>query len=341
MLPCPPVVAVVGEEREMSFTVHGRMVVATGVAMMAALAAAAMAAAPSASAASCKQPQAKYEPPCNPALPNSPWGQSHRGSYAQHSAAVAGIDPRKGVETQHVFIQGAPIVLDFTGKYDDGGRAVWGSLIGSPDRRGVFKLDHQTGKLIDVYYPDEREANPPPVSATTGITGSYNLLTKQNNFVVPRKRDVEFYGDSDVGKKGSKKRRFSPITLVKRFEAPDSVFCRDNDSFVGATMTYDGTIVLATAQGQMVAIPAKPDQVSADSVRVLSLNGAACDNPSVSDDDLEQVSNSISADEKGGVYVVTSKLMRKVQWDKKSRELTSAWSAPYDTGSSGGGEIRL
>ena len=75
-------------------------------------------------------------------------------------------------------------------------------------------------------------------------------------------------------------------------------------------------------------------------VRVLSINGNDCSDPSVPTADLEQVSNSIAVDEKGGIYVVTSERMRKVRWNRRSRRLEPAWSAPYETGG-GGGDIRL
>ncbi len=328
----------------MSFTAQGRAAAcrrigAAAAATVAALAVVAVGGASGAHASRCKGKPAKFDPPCNRALPNSPWGTSHRSSYAQGSAALPGIDPKRKVKAEHVQLLGAPIILEFSGKYRDGGRAVWGSLINSPDRRGVFKLDHDSGELVDVYFPDEREPNPPEPGAT-GLTGAYNLLTRENNFVVPRQQDIEVYSDSDVGAKGSKKRRMSPIELAKRFQVPDSVFCRSSDSFVGATMTYDGKIVLATAQGQIVVIPRKPERMTPDRIHVLSLNGAACDNPAVPLSHLEQVSNSIAADEKGGIYVVTSKMMRKVKWDGDANELSARWSAGYKTGG-GADAIRL
>lgn len=345
MLSSPSVGSGFEEEENVSIrvqagTVSARRRVGAGIAAgVAALAVLAIPGAPDAGAAQCKGKTVRFDPPCNRALPSSPWGTSHRTSYAQGSGAVAGITPNRKVKAEHVQLLGAPIILEFSGKYEDGGRAVWGSLINSPDRRGVFKLDHESGELVDVYFPDEREPNPPKPQ-TGGITGAYNLLTRENNFVVPRQRDIEVYADSDVGSKGSKKRRMSPITLAKRFEVPDSAFCRPSDSFVGATMSYDGKIVLATAQGQIVVMPRKPERMTSERIHVLSLNGSACGDESVPLDKLEEVSNSIAADEKGGIYVVTSQLMRKVHWDKDSKQLANRWSAPYRTGG-GKDAIRL
>jgi hypothetical protein len=311
----------------------------TAAGALVALAALALLGAPGAQAAKCRALKASHEPPCNPALAASPWGAPHRSSYAQGSAAIAGLLPDHKVTARHVELPGAPIVLDFSSRYDDGKRAVWGSLINSPDRRGVFKLDADTGKLIDVYFPDERETDPPKPSPGS-ISGAYNLLTREGRFIVPRQRDIEVFADSRVGARGSKQRRDSPIRLVKRFQVPDDAFCRSDDAFVGATMTYDGKLALATAQGMIVVMPRKPKWMTPRNVHVRSINGKDCSKPSVPTADLEQVSNSIAVDEKGGIYVVTSKRMRKIQWHRRSQRLGSAWSAPYRTGG-GGGDIRL
>jgi hypothetical protein len=281
----------------------------------------------------CAQFQEKNEPPCNPYLPDSPWGASHRSSYAQASSPYPGLESAK-VETQHIYLPGIPIQLQFTNKYANGGRAVWGSILSSDDNQGVFKIDAGSGKLIDLYIPRDREENPPPSTAGS-ISGSYNILDRNGNFIVPRGRYIDMFGDSKKGKKSSK------ITLVKRYTLPDSAFCRDDDKVAGATMTYDGYIALVTEQGVVSTVPRKPAQMTDENLRSLSLNGdAACGDASIPEDELETVSNSIAADEDGGIYIVTSKLMRRVDHDAAKNKLTSAWKAPYNPGT-GQSEIRL
>ncbi len=292
-----------------------------------------------AATAKCKTPNVAHEPPCNPALPNSPWGTSHRGSYAQGSAAKPGLLPGHKVRTKHIQLPGIPIVLEFSDRYRDGGRAVWGSLISAVDERAVFKVDHETGKLVDLYIPSEREPNPPPVLAG-GISGAYNILDADGRFIVPRQRSIDVYADSKEGKAGSRKRRFAPIRLAKRFFPPESTFCRADDRFVGATMTYDGRIAFVTEQGMVGTIPRKPAKMTAENIRVISINGSRCADSSVSADELEQISNNIAVDEKGGIYIVTSDRMRKVRWMQDSRELQMRWSAPYES-ERGTGGIRL
>ena len=75
-------------------------------------------------------------------------------------------------------------------------------------------------------------------------------------------------------------------------------------------------------------------------LRTISFNGSKCADASVKPEDLEEVSNSIAADETGGIYIVTSKRMRRVNHDARRNRLTSAWSAKYSAGT-GQSEIRL
>ncbi len=273
----------------------------------------------------CTKPVAAHEPPCNPALPDSPWSVSHRGSYAQASSAWAGPVADDEVEPRHVVVPGVPIQLQFTEPYDDGGIAVWGSLVNTADDRGVIKLDHDTGEVIDVYLPAEREADPPEPAAG-GITGAYSILDRDGRLIVGRQRSFEVYEDEVLGD------RHSPIRLVTRFEMPEEAFCRDDDVLVGATMTYSGEVAFATEQGVIGVLPRDPDAMSPDSVTTTSLNGEACDDTSVAGEDLETVSNSLAADEDGGIYVVTSRRMYRIDSEEQTDRLEVTWSAPYEAG---------
>lgn len=280
----------------------------------------------------CRQPGGHNEPPCNPALPDSPWGVSHRNSYAQASSPYPGLVSAR-VRSQHIDLPGIPIQIQFSDRYGDDGIAAWGSLVDAQDRRAVFKVDARTGRLIDLYVPAEREAQP-PASSGGGITGSYNILDRDGHFIVPRQREIEVYADSRRG------RRSSPIRLVKRFRLPDRAFCRPDDRVAGATMTYHGYVAFATEQGVAGTIPRRPGRMTNANVRTISFNGARCRNAAVPTERLEEVSNSIAADEDGGIYVVTSKRMRRIDHDARRNRLTSTWSARYDPGS-GQSAIRL
>jgi hypothetical protein len=96
-------------------------------------------------------------------------------------------------------------------------------------------------------------------------------------------------------------------------------------------MTYDGMVAFVTDLGTVGVIDRS---LSPDSARFLSLNEGA--GPSTPADELEHVSNSIAACEKGGIYVVTDKHMYRVQWTGSGLTLdpaSGAWKAAYETGS--------
>ena len=287
-----------------------------------------------ADAAKCRQPKGKLEPPCNPALAQSPWSGSHRSSYAQASSPYRGIESAD-VRAQHIDLPGIPISIQFSSKYDDGGRVAWGSLIDGANAGRLFKVDAESGKVIDVYTPAERESEPPPASGAAGITGAYNLLDRSNRFIVPRLTWFDVYGDAHRGDADS------PIELRKRFVLPDSALCGSDDRLVGAVMTYDGYIAFVTENGVVGTIPRQPSRMKQANLRTVSLNrAAACaaaDDPAT---DLQTVSNNIAADENGGIYIVTSKRMVRVNHDPESGDLERAWSSPYNAGSEVS-EIRL
>jgi hypothetical protein len=281
-----------------------------------------------ADARACKQPRGKLEPPCNPALATSPWGASHRGSYAQGSSPFRGLEGSRAKAT-HIDLPGIPISIQFSGRYPDRGRAAWGSLIDAGDRQALFKVDVGTGKLIDLYEPEEREGSEP--QGEGGITGAYNMLDRNGRFYVPRQRWFDVYKDSVKGD------RFSPIKLRKRYRLPDRAFCGEGDLLVGATMTYDGYIAFATERGVVGTVPRQPKRMRDRALRTVNLNKGRC---AADDDELETVSNSIATDERGGIYVVTSERMRRIDHHADRNRLRKRWGTRYDTGSEIS-EIRL
>ncbi len=297
---------------------------------VAALAALLLAPAASAEAKQCKQPKGKHEPPCNPYLAESPWSVTHRGSYAQGSSPFRGVESNK-VSTEHLDLPGAPIAIQFSGRYGDGGRVAWTSMVDSGTEGGqaLAKIDVEGGELIDLYVPIERESKPP--TSEGGITGAYNILDRSGRFYVPRERSVDIYKDSVKGD------RFSEIKLRKRYKLPESAFCGADDRLVGATMTYDGYIAFATERGVVGTVPRQPKQMQDSALRTINLNEGNCEAP---DNQLETVSNNLAADERGGIYVVTSQRMRRIDHKADRNELKSKWSAPYEAGSEAS-DIRL
>ena len=278
-------------------------------------------AAPGAAAAqSCLTPVAAdgFEPPCNPFLSSPVWGESHRGSYAQASTPFPGPAPGDAVRWNHVSgVLGVPLIFDFTEPYADGGRNAWVSTIATPDGRYVYKVDAKTGQ------PSARFGffEDPQKPGTGGVSGAYNVLDRDNHLIVGRDRAVDVYGDAVPGD------RFSPIAHLRHFAFPDAAFCGPDDKLVGIAMLYDGRLAFATQLGVVGTLPRSPDQMRATSLVTTSINGSRCSGASGDDHSLDQVSNSIAADEHGGIYVVTSKAMYRYQWD--GTRVRRAWRAAY------------
>ncbi len=283
---------------------------------------------PSGAGAACTTPASPdgAEPPCNPHLAPSPWAASHRNSYAQASSPLPGpAGPAAQVNVDHDSLLAAPIVLTFSTPYPDGGPVVWASTVGPTGE--VFKFDPDTFTMIDHYIPQLEEGTAPQ---SASISGAYNVLDRDNHLIVGRERSLDVFGDATPGV------RQSPIALLHRFSLPDGAFCSDQDRMVGITMTYDGQVAFATEQGRVGVVPRQPDRMTADNLVVYSINGPDCSGGPAGA--VETVSNSIAADEQGGIYVVTSHAMYRIDWD--GHALTQGWRATYaGAGGSGGGRL--
>lgn len=271
------------------------------------------------------QRQSRSEAPCNPHLAASPWAGNHRNSYAQASTAAPGpAGPAPLVDVDHDGFASAPVVLSFSPRYPDGGRVAWASTVGVTGE--ILKIDPRTMTVIDKYVPQLEEG---AGLASASVSGAYNVLDADNRLHVGQASSLEVYGDAVPG------RRRSSIALLRRFELPARARCGD-DRLVGITMTYDGRIAFATENGVVGVVPRHPRRMTATNLRTFSLNGTDCGGGR--DGVVETVSNSISADERGGIYVVTSHAMYRI--DQRRGRLVQRWRAPYaGAGGSGGGRL--
>ncbi|MEM8609940.1 MAG: hypothetical protein AAGF92_22800, partial [Myxococcota bacterium] len=261
----------------------------------------------------CAMPLAFDEPLCNPSYDDALWPGSHRGSYAQGSAAGPGPGPTAVVTAEHIDLPGAPIITSFSDPYADGGRAVWSTVLGQG--APVLKVDHDTFQIVDLVVPQG-------VSVPLGVSGAYTAVDADSNFIVGRTQFVSVFGDSVPGD------RFSPIELKKRlFFDGTNLLCGSQDLIAGMALTYDGQIAFATERGNVFVVPLDAEQADVDAgLPVISTN-ADCD--TAPEDQLETVSNSIATDENGGIYVVTSAAMYGFLWDGTA--LTQEWRVPYDS----------
>lgn len=266
----------------------------------------------------CLTPLIEDEPLCSPALSPSEWPISHRGAYAQGSSPFPGPTPSATVQAEHLLLPGPPITLAMSPTYTDGGTALWGSVLGLTG--AIVKIDHPTFSVVDTYVPADEEVDPPAIPL--GVSGAYSVADRSFNFILGRADFVEIFRDSVAGD------RSSDIELAKRMFLPANAFCRDSDLLVGGVMLPDGMLAFATEQAVVGVIPSDIDNMTAANVQTLpSENGADCTDPSIADEDLETVSNSLAADENGGFYMVTDAAVIKYQWDGTT--LQKIWRAAY------------
>ncbi len=263
------------------------------------------------------------EPPCNPHLAQDAWSASHRGNFAQASSPLPGVTTPERVNIDHASLTGAPIVLNFSERDRAGRQAVWGSTVGFTGE--VVKLDGDQLRVIDRYLPDG--------PSTISTSGAYNLLDRDQNLIVGQSDALLVFGDAVPGD------RHSGIRRLQNFVLPPEARCGSrDDELVGITMLPDGQVAFATKFGMVGVVPRQPEAMCAASLRIHAINGDACNDAAIPDTQLEQVSNSIAADENGGIYVVTSAAQHRIDWD--GRQLRSAWRTPY-AGAGGTGSGRL
>jgi hypothetical protein len=147
-------------------------------------------------------------------------------------------------------------------------------------------------------------------SATIG-NGIYTLMDKDGYYYAGWGTSVYKVGDVRKGVV------YSPIAIVKSYDIRDGVPRDQRDKIsriFGFSMTYDGYLVVAMPG--IIAVMTR----DFENMQYILLEGEAVD-------------NGISVDDKGGIYCVTSKYMRKVVWDGKKlsdKEADGAWKSEYD-----------
>lgn len=286
------------------------------------------AAAPSSAAAEdgCVTPASPdgHEPPCNPALADSPWPMPHRSSYAQASSPYAGPAPDQEGRYSPSRYLGISFA-NITGPYPDGRRNIFSAALIGAQTRPVVKVDERYGRLLGA--GTRRGAG--SIGTTSGV---YALLDRDNHQIVPYGRAIEVWGDARPGV------RTSQPKLVHRYQLPERALCRPDDELVGLTMRYDGRLAFVTRLGIVGTIPRQVDRMRDEELRTASINGDRCGDPAVPESDLELVSNSIAADEDGGMYPASNRA--QYRFDDDGGSLTQTWRAPYTVESSSGG-VRL
>lgn len=231
--------------------------------------------------------------PLNPYLIESAWSIAQHDNYAQASTLSEG--PLIPGEVDHLFsreIAGALTVL-----YSADNKVVWGSSLSS-----VFKVD-RSGKelrLIAAIKKDVRHTK------TDTFRGIYSVLTKEGKFYISSSNVISIYEDLIPGDP------FSGIRHVGNYDF--GPLAHEKERVLALSFTYDGMIVFCTNQGGVGVLSTNepPD-----------LHGLEYATSNVGRSPRVSVTNSMSVDEFGGIYVVTSKYMHRLWWDAQNLKLHS------------------
>lgn len=148
-------------------------------------------------------------------------------------------------------------------------------------------------------------------SATIG-NGVYTVMDKDGNYFIGWGTAIHKVRDQNPGDV------YSPLEVAASYDVRDGLSPEEAaqvSRIFGFALTYDGQVAIA-----MPGIMAVLDSDLRNMQYILLEEGEAVD-------------NGISVDDKGGIYCVTSKYMRKVVWDGtrlSDDEANGAWKSEYD-----------
>jgi hypothetical protein len=239
------------------------------------------------------------DPPLNPYLANSPCPIAHFNPYCQGSSSLRG--PEAGDDLVVSFLPGSPVsaFLLYTNPDAQGLYGVWAS-----SAFHVYTIDDNTTPMQTMWTINK------PVDLTNLMSGAYILLDVDGTLFSPKANQIYAYRTADPTDFRT------PIVQSAVLDLP---FLGEDDQVIAVNMTYDGYLAFATA-ASVVGIVGR----DFSDPQMIQVGGGG-----------EQLSNSFAVDEDGGIYLITSKTMYRVQWtgtELTQDETQGAWSLPYDAG---------
>ncbi|CAG4886946.1 hypothetical protein [Paraburkholderia saeva] len=278
------------------------------------------------------------QPPHNPYLADSNYSIGHANSAQTDSTVDAGpVGPTRQLGDDEM-------------RYQDLGMFNLAYLISGPDKNGkrvvwtsgsqfLAKLDYDTFDLVatlrlpgndhadaltheqfikaldskssfDQKWAIARKSGYPSLSSV------YTLLDKDNEYVAAGKGFVRIYGDATPGD------HLSGIVVKAQWNQPANV----TGESIGMNMTFDGHIVLATADGYVVVLSR-----DFSDVQIIRLPGAEEEIPK-QPKGVAWIRNSFAVDEKGGIYIASQQHLHKVVWTGSrlsTSEQDGAWNEPF------------
>ncbi|OXS74357.1 hypothetical protein B1B04_09555 [Lysinibacillus sp. KCTC 33748] len=181
------------------------------------------------------------------------------------------------------------------------------------DKLDSFESENELLAYINKNFPKYAE----DIAVRAGV---YPMMDYEGNFYTVVNDSIMVFGDKHSYDP------FSEIELKRKFTLPKELLnpnMRLSDALLGLNLTYDGKVVFVTGGGVVGVI----DRYFKEQVQYIKLRG-------------ETISNSFSLDEKGGIYVVSSKYMHKFVWNGKKlsdNPKDGAWKSEYEVGEAAGG----
>ncbi len=274
-----------------------------------------------------------FQPPCNPYVADSPYPTAHLNNYSQDSTLLRGPEPGDSMKVDNHVLPGVPIAAIFSPKYPDGSTVAWLTTITAYEDGAFYKVDSTNGRVIDSYTSivDDRQ---PPNASTPAISRTYGFLDHRNRFYRASGFQIEVLGDVNPADSRSR------IARLAVYELPPEARCRADDYIIGVIPLWNGQVGFSTNRAMIgVFTPDRPEGMKAD-LTVYSINGAQrCADMSITDDDLETTSNNPANDETDAIYPITDEAQYRLQL--VNGRLERVWRVAYETGTGGGGGVRL
>ncbi|CAM4216247.1 hypothetical protein BAMA_19240 [Bacillus manliponensis] len=292
-------------------------------------------------------------PPKNPFLVDGSSGLTHLDSAQTDSTVIPGPSGKKKISKKQIQrMPGGLINISYVSGpvYPTGEQVIW---LANNNRIAKVLIDDDQFKPISEFkipgqaYLSRKDANkvtnkmdsfksekdllhyinkefPKYGENVAARSGVYPVMDYEGNFYTVVNESIMVFGDKNPHDP------FSEIELRRQYTLPKEILSPNAklpDAILGLNITYDGQLVFATLGGVVGVI----DRYFQEEPQYIKLDG-------------ETISNSFSLDEKGGIYVVSSKHMNKFVWDGEklsNNPEDGAWKSEYNVEEGAAGGIKL
>jgi hypothetical protein len=229
----------------------------------------------------------------------------HTNSYAQDSSTERGPLVTDNITIDYASLADSDkrkhFIMDPIGLlYSEDGKTIWGSSFTS-----IFRLDRSASNFKIIAQRDNGVIDN---IENYRMHGAYSLIAKVNGeeqFIIAKRNAASVF-------------RAAPSGDIEAIRSHIITAVQEDDRLIGLSLTYDGWLIYVTKKGWVGALTLDFSR----EIPPIKLPG----------DQSLDISNSFAIDANGGIYIVSSQFMQRVNWDPASETLKLAWNTPYDTG---------